>query len=150
MRRKSFCKNNIFKIEVKVNDCTDTYTIVIPDGNYDSDTLQSYLNYTYFYESPMDSYLKYIKFSIDQYNFKTRFEILENEYDLQLSINTNQITFPIRVLDDDLNEYDATFELDNSNQNDLFDIEFNINNKILYLKMNNLSKNKVYKKWLVL
>lgn len=74
-------KNNIFKIEVNVNDCKDTYTIVIPDGNYDSDSLQSFLNYTYFYESKLETYLKYIKFSIDQYNFRTRFEILENEFD---------------------------------------------------------------------
>lgn len=77
-------------------------------------------------------------------------KIIENEYDLQLSINTNQITFPIRVLDNESNEYNLTFELDNSNQNDLFDIEFNINNKILYLELKNLSKNKRYKKWLVL
>jgi len=66
-------KNNTFKIKCG----TDTYIIVIPDGNYDYETLQHYLNNTYFYESQLETKLKYIKFSIDSTNFKTRFEITE-------------------------------------------------------------------------
>uniref|UniRef100_A0A6C0E2N6 Uncharacterized protein n=1 Tax=viral metagenome TaxID=1070528 RepID=A0A6C0E2N6_9ZZZZ len=73
-------KNNMFQIEVKADGNVQTFSVVIPDGNYDVDTLQCYLNTTYFYESSMDTYLKYIKFSIDKYNLKSRFEILENDF----------------------------------------------------------------------
>ena len=55
------------------------FHIVIPDGNYDIDTLQHFLNVTYFYESESESYLKYIKFSIDCFNLKTRFEIIDDD-----------------------------------------------------------------------
>jgi hypothetical protein len=72
-------KNNMFKIELNTKDEKINYTIVIPDGNYDSDTLQTFLNTTYFYESGLDTYLKYIKFSIDNFNFKTRFEVVEKD-----------------------------------------------------------------------
>lgn len=77
-------KNNTFTIEVKVDKVKHIYKIVIPDGNYDVDSLQCFLNSTYFYESNsnLDSYLKYIKFSIDPYNLKTRFDILDNEFDI--------------------------------------------------------------------
>lgn len=73
-------KNNTFQIQVKANDNVQVFHIVIPDGNYDIDTLQQFLNYTYFYESEMDTYLKNIKFSIDPFNLKTRFEILDNDF----------------------------------------------------------------------
>jgi len=73
-------KNNIFQIEIKADGNVQSFSIVIPDGNYDIDTLQCYLNTTYFYESSMDTYLKYIKFYIDTYNLKTRFEILDNNF----------------------------------------------------------------------
>ena len=80
-------KNNMFQIEVKADGNVQTFSIVIPDGNYDIDTLQCYLNATYFYESSMDTYLKYIKFSIDKYNLKSRFEILENDFtDFRVSL----------------------------------------------------------------
>ena len=36
------------------------------------------MNTTYFHESNLESYLKYIRFSIDSYNFKTRFEIIDD------------------------------------------------------------------------
>ena len=75
-------KNNTFTIEVKVDKVKHIYKIVIPDGNYDVDSLQCFLNSTYFYESNLDGYLKYIKFSIDPYNLKTRFDILDNEFDI--------------------------------------------------------------------
>ena len=70
-------KNNIFNIEIKTNIDVKTFTIVIPDGNYDCDSLQLFLNTTYFFESPMDNYLKHIRFYIDSYSLRTRFEILE-------------------------------------------------------------------------
>ena len=57
------------------------YVIEIPEGNYDTETLQEFLNSTYFYEAPSSSeykktYLKYIKFSINKYNLKTTFELV--------------------------------------------------------------------------
>jgi hypothetical protein len=88
-------KNNIFQIEIKFGEIIQIFNIVIPDGNYDIDTLSYFLNYTYFYESGLDTYLKYIKFSIDIYNLKSRFEILENElepfsFSLKFVDNINQ------------------------------------------------------------
>jgi hypothetical protein len=75
-------KNNMFQVEVHVNKKLYFYDIVIPDGNYDVDSLQHFLNTTYFYESSLDTYLKYIIFSIDPYNLKTRFEVTqENDFD---------------------------------------------------------------------
>lgn len=71
-------KNNIFKIVVTADKETTNYTIVIPDGNYDNESLQYFLNTTYFCESNLESCLKYIKFSIDNKNFKTRFEIVDD------------------------------------------------------------------------
>ena len=71
-------KNNIFQVEITLGKIIQIYNIVIPDGNYDIDTLTHFLNSTYFYESGLETYLKYIKFSIDTYNLKSRFEILEN------------------------------------------------------------------------
>jgi hypothetical protein len=70
-------KNNIFKIIITADKIITNFTIVIPDGNYDNESLQHFLNTTYFCESNLESYLKYIRFSIDSKNFKSRFEILE-------------------------------------------------------------------------
>jgi len=63
------------------SDTTCAYVIEIPEGNYDTETLQDFLNSTYFYEAPSSSeykktYLKYIKFSINKYNLKTTFELV--------------------------------------------------------------------------
>jgi hypothetical protein len=94
-------KNNVFEIVFNVparfNDAkpnanakpktphtpytTCAYVIEIPEGNYDTETLQDFLNSTYFYEAPSSSeykktYLKYIKFSINKYNLKTTFELV--------------------------------------------------------------------------
>ena len=69
-------KNNVFKIEVNDNNVKNTYDIVIPDGNYDNDSLQYFLNNTYFYESGLDNSLKYLKFTIDNISFKSQFEIV--------------------------------------------------------------------------
>lgn len=69
-------KNNIFKIEMNDGGTVTPYTIVIPDGNYDNSMLENYLNTTYFYQSSTLTNLTNIKFSIDPYNFKSKFEIV--------------------------------------------------------------------------
>jgi len=81
-------KNNVFEIVFNIpanfNNNTPTtcgYVIEIPEGNYDTETLQDFLNSTYFYEAPSSSeykktYLKYIKFSINKYNLKSTFELV--------------------------------------------------------------------------
>jgi len=71
-------KNNIFEIIIRENKQTNGYKIVVPEGNYNSETLEEYLNSNYFYNSDMDNCLKYIKFSINPYNLKSKFEIVEN------------------------------------------------------------------------
>ena len=70
-------KNNEFMIEINNNGNLTKYMIVIPEGNYDNNTLPDYLNSTYFYlstTSEMD--LTFIKFEIDQYSFKSRFKLV--------------------------------------------------------------------------
>jgi len=84
-------KNNVFEIVFSVpanfnnngtsNTTTCAYVIEIPEGNYDSEKLQDYLNSSYFYEAPTGSeykktYLNYIKFSINKYNLKSTFELI--------------------------------------------------------------------------
>ena len=73
--------NNRFSIEIKNNCECNKYIIVIPDGNYDCDTIAHYLNTTYFYESERKDDLKYLKFSINEFNFKSSFEIVRFEDD---------------------------------------------------------------------
>jgi hypothetical protein len=70
-------KNNTFIIEIKVcNECS-VNTIIIPDGNYNSDTLVSFLNMKYFNQSKTELPLKYLTISINEFNNKTQFEIIE-------------------------------------------------------------------------
>lgn len=69
-------KNNSFKIEVNDNSIITTFVITIPDGNYDNDSLQLYLNSTYFYNAGISNSLQYIKFTIDNINFKSKFELV--------------------------------------------------------------------------
>lgn len=85
-------KNNSFHIIIHSETSSNIeYTIVIPDGNYTADTLQHYLNTTYFYESRTDdAYLQYIKFSIDPISLKTTFEIISNEGYEETSFNSNE------------------------------------------------------------
>ena len=76
--------NNRFKIEITTcvpcegKKCV-VNEIVVPDGNYDSETLIDYLNKTYFYQNSNedDKTLKFIKISLDKFNNKTIFEIEE-------------------------------------------------------------------------
>ena len=69
-------KNNRFSIEVNNNGVKTTFEIVVPDGNYDSDTLQYYLNHEYFFLSGALNDLVYIEFDIDPYSFKSSFKSL--------------------------------------------------------------------------
>jgi len=88
-------KNNTFNITIDYCGEKKIFTIEIPDGNYDCDSLQNYLNTTYFYEADNDNYLKYIKFSINPNSFKTKFELTINHpanfrYSLQFVEDINQ------------------------------------------------------------
>jgi hypothetical protein len=83
----SLKKNNVFTITIKIKNKITSHLITIYDGNYDSDSIQSFLNSNYFCDKQEEddilhslnsNPLKYIKFSIDSYSFKSRFEILEN------------------------------------------------------------------------
>ena len=69
-------KNNIFVIKINNNNVTTSYTITIPDGNYDNNMLETYLNDTYFYKSLTLTDLNNIKFSIDPYSFKSNFSLI--------------------------------------------------------------------------
>lgn len=67
--------NNIFEIEINNNGTITNYEIVIPDGNYDNNTLINYLNNTYFYNSGTTTDLIYIEYSIDDYSSKSKFKL---------------------------------------------------------------------------
>ena len=91
-------KNNIFKIEISVNkNEKEEFTIIIPSGNYDYESLENYLNETYFYKSTSEeeTLLKYIKFSINEYNLKSSFEILLEEEDDDV-----EISFSLHFMED--------------------------------------------------
>ena len=83
----SIKKNNTFIIEINLEGEKTEYKIIIPDGNYDSDTLQYYLNTTYFCESGLETPLKNIRFNINNYNLKTSFEVVENETETLTNFN---------------------------------------------------------------
>ena len=70
-------KNNTFAIETTVNNKCALHNIVIPDGNYDNEGIVHFLNHKYFYESTLDTPLKYLKFSIHKHTNKSMFEIME-------------------------------------------------------------------------
>jgi hypothetical protein len=67
--------NNIFEIEINNNGTITNYEIIIPDGNYDNNTLPDYLNNTYFYNSGQSNDLTYIEYSIDAYSSKSKFNL---------------------------------------------------------------------------
>lgn len=77
-------KNNSFEIKVNVIDeCTlslksQTHIVKIPDGNYDNESLQDYLNANYFYESATDSYLKYLKVEIASNTLRTSITVFDD------------------------------------------------------------------------
>lgn len=67
-------KNNTFTISFQTGGVTTEHLIRIPEGNYDSDMFQLYLNQTYFHLSTNPSPLHDVTFSIDPYSFKSKFE----------------------------------------------------------------------------
>ena len=75
-------KNNIFEIMITQEYCgksnMERFTIEIPEGNYNSETLEDYLNTNFFYNSGVCNLLKYIKFSINPHSLKSKFEIIES------------------------------------------------------------------------
>ena len=73
----SIKKNNIFYICTNVDGVINEYKIIIPDGNYNYETLENYLNNTYFNESNIDYPLKNLTFSINPQNLKSVFENLD-------------------------------------------------------------------------
>jgi hypothetical protein len=81
-------KNNIFEITITMihegNIESQTYNIEIPEGNYTASLLENFLNKTYFYQSQNDNLLKFICFSINPYNNKTTFEILNDSINISL------------------------------------------------------------------
>ena len=86
-------KNNIFQIVIQKDTINECYEIEIPEGNYNCDTLQEYLNTTYFYESDVETLLKHIKFSINPYSFKSSFEIVN------MDTNNTNFTFSLKFSD---------------------------------------------------
>lgn len=94
----SIRENNTFVIIISLDGEKEEYTICVPDGNYDSETLQHYLNTTYFYQSGQENLLKFIKFGIHPYSSKSYFEIVniddESDADIYFSLkfskNINQ------------------------------------------------------------
>jgi hypothetical protein len=95
-------KNNFFEIDINIHNREKpqekyNFLITVPDGNYDVETLQNYLNSTYFYESGLDTPLKYIKFSIDLNTLKSAFSIIHFENDSNEEI-TN-ITFTLKFIE---------------------------------------------------
>ena len=86
-------RNNIFKIVINNE---DYYELEIPEGNYNNDTLEEYLNTTYFYKSEIETPLKKLKFSINNKNLKSMFEVIEEggdddfQFTLQFSQDINQ------------------------------------------------------------
>jgi hypothetical protein len=81
-------KNNMFTIEITVCNVCSIYNIIIPDGNYDTDTIVSYLNNKYFNQSNTDLPLKHLMISINPNNNKTQFEIVDTApHDLVFSLH---------------------------------------------------------------
>jgi hypothetical protein len=98
-------KNNFFEIDIYETSAISSsepikpvikynYLIIIPDGNYDIDSLQNYLNTNYFYQSELtiNTPLKYIQFSIDPSSLKSSFKLLENT-------NTFTYTFTLKFIE---------------------------------------------------
>lgn len=92
--------NNIFKIEIIVDNTITHYSIIIPDGNYDSESLQNYLNSTYFCDSALETHLQYIRFSIDNHTFKSQFEIIEDKYESCNECNPSNFKFTLLFSED--------------------------------------------------
>ncbi len=70
--------NNTFNIITNNGSIKKTWNIIVEDGNYTSDSLQTYLNSKYFYMSKTytGEELSNIKFTVDNITAKTIFEIV--------------------------------------------------------------------------
>ena len=88
--------NNCFRIITnKDNVCTE-YDIIIPDGNYDNETLQHFLNTTYFCDSTLENSLRHIRFVIDSYSFKSKFETIIS------TLETDNFSFSLYFFEDNV------------------------------------------------
>lgn len=74
---------------------------MVPDGNYDIESLQYYLNTTYFYESSIteNSPLKYIKFTIDPNTLKSSFFPVNFEEDEEEEKEEKHIIFNLKFIE---------------------------------------------------
>lgn len=72
-------QNNKFEIEIMVGDKFEKYVIKIPDGNYCNETFQDYMNTHYFYESGVETLMKYLKIEIFTTDLRTRLCVIEEE-----------------------------------------------------------------------
>ena len=97
-------KNNVFYILVqdKCKTVPEEYTIEIPDGNYNFENLENYLNSTFFYESGIDYPLKNLKFSINPNSLKSTFEVVDDHFEkdsysfsLKFALDINQNIIPV-------------------------------------------------------
>lgn len=88
--------NNVFYILVddNCNNKPKEYLIEIPDGNYNFENLEQYLNSTYFYESEIDYPLKNLKFSINPNSLKSNFEVLHENCNISYSFSLKFVLDP--------------------------------------------------------
>ena len=92
----SLRKNNTMEILFKtLGVITNTYTITIADGNYDTITLANYLNTKYFYTSTNTNELQYIEFKVDLASHKTVIKLIPT--------HPANMTFSLKFVDVDLN-----------------------------------------------
>jgi hypothetical protein len=89
--------NNKFVLAININGILEKYEIVIPEGNYDNENLQEFLNNSYFYKSHYTNGLQYIRFSIDPFNFKTHFDVVgsPNNFSFSLIFSENANNNPM-------------------------------------------------------
>ena len=71
-------KNNVFFIETNnvLGSGKELHQIVIPDGNYTVDQIETFLNDNYFYNSSSTNDLQYVKFSIHPNQLKSIFSVV--------------------------------------------------------------------------
>jgi hypothetical protein len=74
-------------------DVTTDYRIEIPDGSYDIDTIATYLNTTYFYNSGNTNSLSLFIFVVDENTFKTTIAFYSG-------VNSTNASFSLCFLDD--------------------------------------------------
>ena len=71
-------KNNVFFIETRdSNNGLELHQIIIPDGNYTVDQLETFLNKTYFYLSSNNNGLINLKFTIHENSLKSIFSVVD-------------------------------------------------------------------------